>query len=105
MDQKPLTIGALWKRVSKRDNSPYYSGTVEKAAKGTGSSSEVKAALQAWAANPEGFKLLVFPNDKKGNDKAPDIRVLIAPVADGPKGFPDRKAKSVVKSASKADLF
>lgn len=48
-----IGIGGLWKNTSK-DGKEYLSGNFGDA------------------------KILIFPNDKKGNEKAPDYRMVLA---------------------------
>jgi uncharacterized protein (DUF736 family) len=58
-------IGSLWK--NKKDNKTYLSGNLEVIA-------------------GQVMKILVFPNDKKGNEKAPDYNIVLSePLKDNQK--------------------
>lgn len=74
-EQKPMiNVGGLWENTSK-NGGVYLSG------------------------NLGGLKILVFPNDKRGNDRAPDWRVCLTErereeqPAPGPSPQPQRPAQ------------
>jgi len=58
-NNKNEELGALWKRESKNGNTKYLAGTMKLNVNG----------------QEETVKVVVFSNDKRGNEKAPDYRV------------------------------
>lgn len=45
---------------------------------------ETKAGKRYWSGSLGGVKVLVFENDKRGNDKAPSHRIFVAKIEKRP---------------------
>lgn len=59
MSDKKQSIGALWKKVSERTGAEYYTGDIDVPGAGT-------------------IKVVAFDNDRKENDRQPDIRIYLS---------------------------
>jgi uncharacterized protein (DUF736 family) len=71
-----VKIGGVWKSTAK-DGREYYSGKVN-----------------------DNFKLLVFPNNNKKNDREPDLHVYLAPIDRNAGGANDATATAAPETDS-----
>lgn len=63
-----LCLASFWTRTSKNDGRKFLSGKLDKR--------DGTAALEYLRDNPEA-SVLIFPNDRRDNDRAPEYRAFI----------------------------